>query len=345
MNAAPPKQGLYDPEFEHDACGIGFVVNIKGVRSHAIVKQALEVLNNLNHRGAAGCEANTGDGAGILIQLPHAFLKKAAATEKITLPAPGAYGLGMMFFPRDEKLRREAEAAFEKIVAEEGQSFLGWRTVPTNNAALGATAQAGEPLHRMAFIGRAGSLTDPLAFERKLYVIRKRAEHTIKIPDTNGSNRFYIPSLSARTVVFKGMLLADQMEGYFHDLNDPELDSALALVHSRFSTNTFPNWNRAHPYRYIIHNGEINTLRGNINWMHARQALLESPVFGDDLKRLLPVVDTDGSDSAMFDNCLEFLVLAGRSLPHAMMMMIPSPGPTTRACPRRRRLSTNSTPA
>ncbi len=325
MNAAPPKQGLYDPEFEHDACGIGFVVNIKGVRSHAIVKQALEVLNNLNHRGAAGCEANTGDGAGILIQLPHAFLKKAAATEKITLPAPGAYGLGMMFFPRDEKLRREAEAAFEKIVAEEGQSFLGWRTVPTNNAALGATAQAGEPLHRMAFIGRAGSLTDPLAFERKLYVIRKRAEHTIKIPDTNGSNRFYIPSLSARTVVFKGMLLADQMEGYFHDLNDLELDSALALVHSRFSTNTFPNWNRAHPYRYIIHNGEINTLRGNINWMHARQALLESPVFGDDLKRLLPVVDTDGSDSAMFDNCLEFLVLAGRSLPHAMMMMIPEP--------------------
>ncbi|MBK7208173.1 MAG: glutamate synthase large subunit [Elusimicrobia bacterium] len=325
MNAAPPQQGLYDPENEHDACGIGFVVNIKGVRSHAIVKQALEVLNNLNHRGAAGCEANTGDGAGILIQLPHAFLKKAAAAEKISLPDPGAYGLGMMFFPRDEKLRRDAEAAFEKIVAEEGQTFLGWRTVPTNNGALGATAQAGEPLHRMAFIGRAAPLSDPLAFERKLYVIRKRAEHTIKIPETNGSNRFYIPSLSARTVVFKGMLLADQMEGYFHDLNDPDLDSALALVHSRFSTNTFPNWNRAHPYRYIIHNGEINTLRGNINWMHARQALLESPVFGDDLKRLLPVVDTDGSDSAMFDNCLEFLVLAGRSLPHAMMMMIPEP--------------------
>jgi len=325
MNAAPPQQGLYDPINEHDACGIGFVVNIKGVRSHTLVKQALEVLNNLNHRGACGCEANTGDGAGILLQLPHAFLKKAAATEKITLPAPGAYGLGMMFFPRDEKARRDAENAFEKIVAEEGQTFLGWRTVPTHNAALGASAQAGEPLHRMAFIGRASSLSDPLAFERKLYVIRKRAEHSIKIPDTNGSNRFYIPSLSARTVVYKGMLLADQMEGYFNDLNDPDLDSALALVHSRFSTNTFPNWNRAHPYRYIIHNGEINTLRGNVNWMNARQALLESPVFGDDLKRLLPVVDIDGSDSAMFDNTLEFMVLSGRSLPHAMMMMIPEP--------------------
>ena len=247
MNQAPAAQGLYDPTFEHDACGIGFVVNIKGVRSHAIVRQALEVLNNLNHRGACGCEANTGDGAGLLIQIPHGFLAKAFRAEGVTLPEPGGYGVGMMFFPRDEKLRREAEAGFEKIVTEEGQAFLGWRTVPTDNGALGATARAGEPLHRMALIGRASGVTDAAAFERKLYVIRKRAEHSLKYPEANGSNRFYIPSLSSRTIVYKGMLLADQMERYFPELTDPELTSARALVHSRLSTNTFHNWNRAHP--------------------------------------------------------------------------------------------------
>jgi glutamate synthase domain-containing protein 2/glutamate synthase domain-containing protein 1/glutamate synthase domain-containing protein 3 len=326
-NEAPAKQGLYDPQFEHDACGIGFVVNIKGKKSHEIVAQSLEVLNNLNHRGACGCEANTGDGAGVLIQLPHAFLVKVAAKEKIVLPHPGAYGVAMMFFPQDAGARQEAEKGFEKLVAEEGQTFLGWRTVPTNNAALGVTARAGEPHIRQAFIGRGENkkFADSAGFERALYLIRKRAEHTLRFPNENGSNRFYIPSLSSRTIVYKGMLLASQMEEYYPELKDPDMASALALVHSRFSTNTFPNWNRAHPYRYIIHNGEINTLRGNINWMHAREALLKSEVFGEDLKRLLPVIDTDGSDSAMFDNCLEFLVLSGRSLPHAMMMMIPEP--------------------
>ncbi len=316
------KQGLYDPRFEHDACGIGFVVDIKGRKSHRIVQQALEVLNNLNHRGACGCEANTGDGAGVLIQVPHEFLKKAAG---VSLPAAGAYGVAMVYFPRDPKKGEEAAKKFEALVKEEGQTFLGWRDVPTDNRALGATARAGEPVSRMAFIGRAESLKDPLAFERKLYVIRKRAEHSIKFLDANGSNGFYIPSLSSRTLVYKGMLLSGQVEDYYPDLKDPALASALALVHSRFSTNTFPNWNRAHPYRYIIHNGEINTLRGNVNWMFAREALLSSRVFGEDLKKVLPVIDTDGSDSAMFDNCLEFMVLAGRSLAHAMMMMIPEP--------------------
>jgi glutamate synthase domain-containing protein 1 len=324
-NEAPGKQGLYDPQFEHDACGIGFVVNIKGKKSHDIVTQSLEVLNNLNHRGACGCEANTGDGAGVLIQLPHAFLVKVAAKENIRLPELGHYGVAMMFLPRDPNARQAAEQGFEKLVAEEGQTFLGWRTVPTDNSALGPTARAGEPFIRQAFIQRAASLSDSAAFERALYILRKRAEHTLKFLDENGSNRFYIPSLSSRTIVYKGMLLVNQMEDFYPELRDTDMVSALALVHSRFSTNTFPNWNRAHPYRYIIHNGEINTVRGNVNWMHARESLLQSDVFGKDLARVLPVIDTDGSDSAMFDNCLEFLVLSGRSLPHAMMMMIPEP--------------------
>ena len=318
----PKQQGLYDPRFEHDACGIGFVVNIKGVRSHQIVADALTVLNNLNHRGASGCEANTGDGAGILIQLPHEFLRTAAG---VALPEAGRYGVAMMYFPRDAQKRAEAEKKFDALVREEGQTILGWRDVPTDNRALGNSAKAGEPVSRMAFIGRAAGIPDEAAFERKLYVIRKRAEHALKYLDANGSNTFYIPSLSARTLVYKGMLLSGQVQDYYPDLKNPALTSALALVHSRFSTNTFPNWNRAHPYRYIIHNGEINTVRGNINWMKAREALLASEAFGPDLQKVLPIVDTDGSDSAMFDNCLEFLVLAGRSLPHAMMMMIPEP--------------------
>jgi glutamate synthase (ferredoxin) len=325
MTSSPRQQGLYDPQFEHDACGIGFVVDIQGRKTHAIVAQALEVLNNLNHRGACGCESNTGDGAGILVQTPHAFLASAAKSAGVTLPEAGRYGTAMIYLPRASKERAKAEKAFEKLVKDEGLPFLGWRDVPTNNASLGNTAKAGEPVSRQAFIGRPAGLADDLAFERKLYVLRKRAEHGIRFPDANGSNAFYIPSLSSRTVVYKGMLLPEQMTPYYPDLADPAFVSALALVHSRFSTNTFPNWARAHPYRFIIHNGEINTLRGNVNWMRAREALLKSDVLGEDLKRLLPVVDLDGSDSAMFDNVLEFLVMAGRSLPHAMAMMIPEP--------------------
>ena len=322
----PGRQGLYDPQFEHEACGVGFVVNIKGKKSHAIIEQAIEVLLNLDHRGACGCEANTGDGAGILIQPPHEFLKLVAKEGKVNLPAAGDYGVGMVFLPTKRAQRAECEKIFANIVAEEGQKLLGWRTVPTNNVSLGATAKASEPFMRQVFIARNSKLADDMAFERKLYIIRKRAENAIRYSGkVEGGDFFYISSLSCRTVVYKGMLLTAQLGEYYPDLAHPAMESALALVHSRFSTNTFPSWNRAHPYRYLAHNGEINTLRGNINWMHAREAMFESELFGADIKKILPVSCTDGSDSAMFDNCLELLVLAGRSLPHAMMMMIPEP--------------------
>jgi glutamate synthase domain-containing protein 2/glutamate synthase domain-containing protein 1/glutamate synthase domain-containing protein 3 len=322
----PGKQGLYDPQFEHDSCGVGFVVNIKGRKSHDIIRQAIQVLLNLDHRGACGCEENTGDGAGILIQMPHQFLKLATREARISLPSQGEYGVGMVFLPQDGPQRSECEKVFEAIVAEEGQQVLGWRTIPTSNVTLGATSRTSEPFMRQVFIGRNPRLAEDMAFERKLYVIRKRAENQLRYSGkVAGGEFFYISSLSYKTLIYKGMLLTTQLTGYYPDLSHPAMESALALVHSRFSTNTFPSWNRAHPYRYMAHNGEINTLRGNINWMHAREAKFESDLFGDDIKKLLPVVCTDGSDSSMFDNCLELLVLAGRSLPHSMMMMIPEP--------------------
>jgi len=321
----PKKQGLYDPRFEHDSCGVGFVVNIKGQKSHNIVCQALTVLMNLRHRGACGCEANTGDGAGILMQIPHEFLKKVCAKEKIALPSRGEYGVGMVYLPPDKSERYKCEKLFEEIVENEGHRLLGWRTVPTTNASLGDTARASEPVVRQVFIARDPKFEDDMTFERKLYVVRKLAERGIRYAGIRGGNRFYISSLSYKTIIYKGMLMPEQVEAFFPDLLDPAVESALALVHSRFSTNTFPSWERAHPYRYVAHNGEINTLRGNINWMHARESLLKSDLFGDDMKKLLPIINEDGSDSAMFDNCLEFLVLGGRSLPHAMMMMIPEP--------------------
>jgi glutamate synthase (ferredoxin) len=322
----PAKQGLYDPQFEHEACGVGFVVNIKGVKSHAIIEQALQILQNLDHRGACGCEVNTGDGAGILIQPPHDFFKLVAKEAKVELPGPTEYAVGMVFLPQDAAQRAECEKVLGEITAEEGQTLLGWRTVPTSNNGLGATARLGEPFMRQVFIGRNAKLTDDMAFERKLYVIRKRAEHAIRYAGKiAGGEFFYFSSLSYKTLVYKGMLLTTQLREYYPDLSHPLMQSAMALVHSRFSTNTFPSWNRAHPYRYMAHNGEINTLRGNINWMHAREALFESDAFGSDIKKILPIICTDGSDSAMFDNCLELLVLAGRSLPHSIMMMIPEP--------------------
>ena len=321
----PPKQGLYDPSFEHDACGVGFVVHAKGKKSHQIIQQALQILQNLDHRGACGCEVNTGDGAGILIQMPHAFLQKECAALGLKLPKPGQYGTGLIFLPQDPAQRQQCERTFEKIVKQEGLKVLGWRTVPTNNASLGATACASEPFVRQVFISRSRTLKDDMAFERKLYVIRKLSTSIIPKLELLQARYWYVASLSCKTFIYKGMLLTDQVSEYFSDLKDPAMESALALVHSRFSTNTFPSWNRAHPYRYLAHNGEINTLRGNINWMHARQAMCESEFFGDDIKKILPVINTDGSDSAMFDNCLELLVLGGRSLPHAIMMMIPEP--------------------
>ncbi len=321
----PPKQGLYDPQFEHDACGVGFIAHIKGKKSHQIIRDALQILLNLDHRGATGCDPCTGDGAGILLQMPHKFFTKMCAASKINLPAVGDYGAGMAYLPRDTEERDRCEKIFEKIVAEEGQTFLGWKDVATDNSSLGETGKAAEPFMRYTFIGRNPKLKDNLAFERKLYVIRKRAENAIRYTPEPEGDAFFIPSLSCKTFIYKGLLTPVQVDQYFPDLRDADMESALALVHSRFSTNTFPTWERSHPYRYIAHNGEINTLRGNINWMHARQAMFESEVFAEDIKKILPIINTDGSDSAMFDNCLELLVLSGRSLPHAMMMMIPEP--------------------
>ncbi len=321
----PRKQGLYDPWYEHDACGVGFVVDIKGRRSHRILEQAIEVLRNLDHRGACGCEANTGDGAGVLLQMPHRFLQKVCAEARINLPEPGHYGSGFIFLPRNVSKRRKLEARFEQIVQSEGQTFLGWRTVPTDNSMLGETARAGEPFIRQAFIGRDPEIKDEMAFERKLYVIRKRAYSEIRTSTLDGAEAWYLCSLSYKTIVYKGMLLTEQLTQYYPDLTDPSMETALALVHSRFSTNTFPSWDRAHPYRYLAHNGEINTLRGNFNWMNAREARFESELFGEDTHHIPPIINPNGSDSAMFDNVLELLVLAGRSLPHAVMMMIPEP--------------------
>jgi glutamate synthase (NADPH) large chain len=324
--ALPPKaQGLYDPRHERDACGVGFVVHIKGQRSHAIVRQALQVLENLQHRGACGCEPNTGDGAGVLVQMPDRFLRRVAAGIGIVLPPAGAYGAGLVFLPRDDGQRETIQALFEAIVAEEGQRFLGWRDVPTDDSLLGASAVACEPAIRQAFIGRGDAVRDPAQFERKLYVVRKRIENAVAALDGGDRILFAVPSLSARILVYKGMLRADQIETMFPDIADPDFESALALVHQRFSTNTFPSWPLAHPYRFIAHNGEINTLRGNINWMRAREALCESDVLGEDLRKVLPVTREGLSDSATFDNVLEFLVMNGRSLPHAILMMIPEP--------------------
>jgi glutamate synthase (ferredoxin) len=322
----PPKQGLYDPQFEHDACGVGFVVNMKGRKSHTLVEQALQILVNLDHRGACGCEANTGDGAGILMQMPHEFFKGATAKSGFKLPNQGQYGVGMLFMPKDPAERETVKTALAKIVAEEGQTLLGWRDIPTDNSSLGETARAAEPFMMQVFIGRNPSVKSELAFERKLYVIRKVAEQRIRYGGKiAGGKWFYVSSLSIRTVVYKGMLMPEQVGKYYPDLGDADMTTGLALVHSRFSTNTFPSWDRSHPYRYIAHNGEINTLRGNINWMYAGQSNFQSDLFGDDIKKILPVINTDGSDSAMFDNCLELLLLTGRDLPHAMMMMIPEP--------------------
>ncbi len=319
----PEKQGLYDPQFEHDACGVGFICQMKGKKTHDIIQQALTILVNLDHRGACGCEANTGDGAGILMQLPHGFFKKVAAAEGFELPEAGRYAVGMLYVSPDAAIRAESERLFEEAVKAEGQSVIGWRTIPTDNSSLGQTAVSSEPCHRQVFIRRGEGCTTDQDFERKLFIIRKSAHHRIR---TNGRDNFwYAPSISCRTVIYKGMLMPEQVGKYFKDLSDPAMETALALVHSRFSTNTFPSWERSHPYRYIAHNGEINTLRGNVNWMRAREPHLASPLFGADIAKILPIVNTSGSDSAMFDNVLELLVMGGRSLPHAMMMMIPEP--------------------
>ncbi|MGE3277849.1 MAG: glutamate synthase large subunit [Vicinamibacterales bacterium] len=319
--------GLYRACDEHDACGVGFVAHIKGHASHDIVQQALRLLMNLEHRGACGCDPETGDGAGILVQMPDAFLRQASG---VTLPERGAYGAGLVFLPHDPVACDRIRSAVARIVNEEWQLVLGWREVPVNLAAVGNNAAAVAPRFEQLLIGRDPSLTGPDAqarFERKLYVIRKRIEHAVDQLDITAEDRklFYIVSLSSQTLIYKGMLTAAQIPGMFPDLSDPAFASALALVHQRFSTNTFPSWPLAHPYRYVAHNGEINTLRGNVNWMRAREGLLRSSVFGEDLQKVLPVIRAGGSDTASLDNVLEFLVMAGRSLPHAVLMMVPEP--------------------
>ena len=320
----PPRpQGLYDPANEHDACGLGFIAHIKGRKNHAIIRQGLDILENLTHRGATGADPLQGDGAGILIQLPDAFLRRACGKLGITLPAIGQYGVGMVFLPREPASRTACEQEIERAIAAEGQVLLGWRDVPTNNTNLSEQTKEVEPVIRQVFIGRGGRDVDQDALERKLYVIRKRAGHAIQSLALRHGKEFYVPSMSTRTLVYKGMLLANQVGTYYLDLADETMVSALAMVHQRFSTNTFPTWDLAHPFFFVSHNTEINTLRGNFNWVRAREGAIASEVLGEDLHKLWPLIYDGQSDSASFDNALELLVMGGYPLSHAMMMMIP----------------------
>jgi glutamate synthase (NADPH/NADH) large chain len=314
----PRKQGLYDPVYEHDACGIGFIAHMNGKTSHEIVKKGLAMLCQLEHRGGQGSDPETGDGAGIMLQIPHEFFAKSFNEMQIDVPAPGTYGVGMLFLPMDPEMRSAFEKRLETIIQAEGQKLLGWRTVPTDDTKIGKTAKASRPFIRQVFIGASFDCQDSLTFERKLYVIRKQWEKEV-------GRDAYVASFSSRTIVYKGLLTPAQLDAFYLDLQDPSFASAFSMVHSRFSTNTFPSWERAHPNRYLIHNGEINTLQGNINWMFAREKMFASDAFGEDLQKVLPIIDMEGSDSAILDNCIEFLALAGRSLPHAAMMMIPEP--------------------
>ena len=321
---APAAQGLYDPRNEHDACGVGFVAHIKGKRSHSIVEQGLLILKNLDHRGAVGADALMGDGAGILLQMPDQLYRDEIAKLGVTLPPPGEYGVGMVFLPKEQASRLACEQEIERATRAENQVVLGWRDVPVDTSMpMSPTVRAKEPVIRQIFIGRGPDIMVTDALERKLYVIRKSSGHAIQALNLLHGKEFFVPSMSARTVVYKGLLLADQVGVYYKDLQDPRCISALALVHQRFSTNTFPEWPLAHPYRMIAHNGEINTVKGNFNWMRAREGVMKSSVLGDDLKKLFPLIYEGQSDTACFDNALELLVMAGYALPQAMMMMIP----------------------
>ena len=316
-------KGMYTPSYEHDACGMGFVADVKGRKSRAIIDKGLDVLKNLEHRGAVGADPNTGDGAGILIQMPDEFMRKVSVENKINLPEEGRYAVGMMFLPQNPILRKNAENIVEKIVIDENQKFLGWRDVPIKPNVPGKGAQATLPFIRQCFIGANKKITDQEEFERKLYMMRRIIDHRIRAELKLDRSKYYVPSFSSKILVYKGMLLAQQMLDFYKDLSDPDMKSAMIMIHMRFSTNTFPTWDLAHPFRMIAHNGEINTLRGNKNWMAAREWVMESPYFGKDLKRMLPIIMEGQSDSATFDSVLELLVMSGRSLPHAMMMMIP----------------------
>jgi len=321
-NGLPRPQGLYGPAHEHDACGMGFVAHVRGQKSHDIIRKGIEVLINLTHRGASGCDPDTGDGAGVLIQIPHQFFLRECKKLGFDLPEPGLYGVGMTFLPVERHRRLQCEGVIERIIREEGLAVVGWRDTPVDGTAIGRVARGSQPYIQQIFVACAPGMSED-DFERKLYVVRKRAESEIAASDIEDREVFYIPSLSARTIVYKGLLLAPQIDKFYRELADPEVVSALCLVHQRFSTNTFPSWQLAHPYRFVAHNGEINTLKGNVNWMHARQSVLKSAVFGADLKKIFPIVAPEGSDSACFDNAVELLFHAGRSLPHVMAMLIP----------------------
>ncbi|MCH8156801.1 MAG: glutamate synthase subunit alpha, partial [Nitrospinae bacterium] len=322
--AYPKKQGLYDPAQEKENCGVGFVVNMKGRRSHEIILQGLEVLNKLEHRGACGSDPLTGDGAGLLIQMPHKFFKTQCAKEGIDLPEPGKYGSGLVFFPKDMRIHEFLDV-FQTVTAREGLRILGWRKLPVDNSTIGRVAREAEPEIWQPFIGEGDTPLDQDELERRLYAVRKQVGHEIHYSGrAEFFVSFYICNLSTRTFCYKGQLMSRQLATYFLDISDPELDSALAMVHSRYSTNTFPSWGRAQPMRLIAHNGEINTVRGNQNWMRAREGMFETDLFAD-VDKILPVIAPGGSDSADFDHALEMLAMTGRSLPHSIMMMIPEP--------------------
>lgn len=317
----PPKQGLYDPMMEKENCGVGFIAHIKGKKTHDIVQQGIQILANLHHRGAVGADPNTGDGAGLLIQMPHRFLKKVGAELNILLPEEGQYGVGMIFLPQEPNARYFCEGICERVIEAEGLSLLGWRNVPINDKACGLTASGTRPMVHQLFIGLG--IHNEASLERKLYIVRKQIEKAVREANHTYTEAFYVCSLSSRTMIYKGQLLAFQIPDFFPDLSDPDMVSAIALVHQRYSTNTFPSWDRAQPFRFLAHNGEINTLRGNVNWMNAREGVLESEVFGEDIKKLFPIIEPNGSDSANLDNSLELLVASGKSIAHAICMLIP----------------------
>jgi glutamate synthase (NADPH/NADH) large chain len=319
----PAPQGLYDPARDKDSCGVGFIADIKGRKSHKIVEDALTILVNLEHRGAVGADPRMGDGAGILVQVPHKFFAKKAKENGFTLPAPGEYAVGVLFLPREQEWRDTIRKTYEDVALKEGLKVIGWRDVPTDNSSLGESVKPTEPVHMQVFIVPQTPFASEDEFERRLYIMRKAISNEIYRRRERRLSGYYPVSLSCRTTIYKGMFLADQLGSYYDDLHDPDFESALALVHQRFSTNTFPTWSLAHPYRFIAHNGEINTLRGNVNWMAARQASVSSPLFGEDINKLWPISYEGQSDTACFDNALEFLVQGGYSLAHAMMMMIP----------------------
>jgi len=330
------KQGLYDPRYEHDACGMGFIVNLNGERSHDIVRKGIEILINLTHRGACGCDPETGDGAGITIQIPHEFFSRKCSELGFSLSEPGTYGVGMMFLPVEPKQRLICEGIVERVAKEEGLTVLGWRDTPVRGDAIGRTARATQPYIEQVFLRGAAHMTQD-QLERKLYVVRRRAEKEVVETDLSEKEFYYVPSMSSRLITYKGLLLAPQIDDFYKELRDPETRSSLSMVHQRFSTNTFPSWKLAHPYRYICHNGEINTVRGNVNWMNARESTLQSDVFGNDISKIFPVIRPNLSDTGSLDNAVEFLTLGGRSLPHVMAMLIPEAWDADSTMPQEKR--------